>query len=540
MEPLAISNLLTSTTDEHVILEAVGRLRVALGAEAVLTDPDVVGEFRDPYTFKGWKEHRPYAVVQPASVEEVQATLLIANELRVPLWTNSQGRNNGYGGSGPMVDGSIVMNLRRMDRILEINEENAYAVVEPGVSFFDLEKAVRESGYKLQISCPDLGWGSVIGNTLEHGFGYTVYGDHAAAQCGMEVVLADGDVVRTGMGAMSNGKAWHVYKHGYGPDIDGLFTQSNFGVVTKMGVWLMPQPETYRSSWIRVKHDEDLRPLIDALRPLVLDGTVPNLPGIGHVIGEAAMRLPREDVWAGKGPVPLERYAQIAKRLDIGIWNMRAAQYGRQHIVDAQYAILQEAISRIPGAWIESRSYAGDANFDEIEPQDRVQGGRPILDLLEMIKWYGGEQGGHFVFSPIVPLTGEHVQRLDRIVRPIIHNSGLDCLLGMTLMPRSLAYICLVPFDTTDEEQTRGAFELCEVLVKTTAEAGYGEYRAHLKLMDVIGEQYDFNDHAFRRFNERIKAALDPNGILSPGKQGIWPISQAAGASDASTTNQES
>ena len=52
---------------------------------------------------------------------------------------------------------------------------------------------------------------------------------------------------------------------------------------------------------------------------------------------------------------------------------------------------------------------------------------------------------------------------------------------------------------------------------------GYGEYRAHVDFMDLIAEQYDFNDGAMSRFNARIKGALDPQGILSPGKQGIWP-----------------
>ena len=63
-----------------------------------------------------------------------------------------------------------------------------------------------------------------------------------AAQCGMEVVLANGEVMRTGMGAMPGNKSWHVYKRGLGPTPDQLFMQSNFGIVTKMGVWLMPEP----------------------------------------------------------------------------------------------------------------------------------------------------------------------------------------------------------------------------------------------------------------------------------------------------------
>jgi len=54
---------------------------------------------------------------------------------------------------------------------------------------------------------------------------------------------------------------------------------------------------------------------------------------------------------------------------------------------------------------------------------------------------------------------------------------------------------------------------------------GYGDYRAHISFMDHAAAMYDFNDHAMLRLNERVKDALDPNGILAPGKQGIWPKS---------------
>ena len=93
--------------------KALDALRAEVGAEHVLTREDAL-EFRDPYWYRGGPEFDASAVVQPSSVEEVQAVLRIANEYGVPIWTTSQGRNKGYGGSAPRVRGSVVVNLRRM------------------------------------------------------------------------------------------------------------------------------------------------------------------------------------------------------------------------------------------------------------------------------------------------------------------------------------------------------------------------------------------------------------------------------------------
>lgn len=208
-------NVLPPGVDKDAFQRALDGFRAAAGDDAVLVAPEQTAEFRDPYWFPGWDNYEASAVVQPRSTEEIVAIVRIANEHHVPLWVSSQGRNNGYGGSSPRVRGSVVVNLRRMDRVLEINGDSAYAVVEPGVSFQALYDAVRESGHPLWIDVPDLGWGSVIGNTTEYGVGYTPYGEHAATACGLEVVLPNGEIVRTGMGAISNGRAWHVYKHSY-------------------------------------------------------------------------------------------------------------------------------------------------------------------------------------------------------------------------------------------------------------------------------------------------------------------------------------
>lgn len=99
-----------------------------------------------------------------------------------------------------------------MNRIIEVNEDYAYAIVEPGVSFFDLYNYVQEKKLALWPSCPAIGWGSVLGNTLERGFGYTPNGEHSQQQCGMEVVLPNGETLRTGMGAMEGSKTFALFK----------------------------------------------------------------------------------------------------------------------------------------------------------------------------------------------------------------------------------------------------------------------------------------------------------------------------------------
>jgi 4-cresol dehydrogenase (hydroxylating) flavoprotein subunit len=83
--------------------------------------------------------------------------------------------------------------------------------------------------------------------------------------------------------------------------------------------------------------------------------------------------------------------------------------------------------------------------------------------------------------------------------------------------------VMMILYDKQSEEHRVRANRLCETLVVEAAKLGFGEYRAHLAYMDLIGEQYGYNDHALRRFVGTLKDAADPNGILSPGKQGIWP-----------------
>src|SRR4051812_18053643 len=95
---------------------ALSKFEAAVGAQGALVEPAQVAEFRDPFAFAAWTEFEPSAVLMPTTVEELQAILRIANEHKVPLWTSSQGRNNGYGGPAPRVRGAVALSLRRMNR----------------------------------------------------------------------------------------------------------------------------------------------------------------------------------------------------------------------------------------------------------------------------------------------------------------------------------------------------------------------------------------------------------------------------------------
>lgn len=501
---------------------AIAEMRAAIGADNVLTDPAAMADYGDPFAPPGeW--YRPGAVLLPGSVKEVQAVVAIANRHGTPLWTSSQGRNKGYGGGAPRLSGSFALSLRRMNRVIEVDEENCFAVVEPGVRFFDLYDHLRSIGSKLWMSVPDLGGGSVIGNALEYGLGYTPLGDHFGQHCGMEVVLANGELLRTGMGGMDNPRSWHVYPHGCGPTFDGLFGQSNFGIVTRMGVALMPAPEVYMPGWLTLDSEDQFGPFLDALRPLMIDGTIPNQPMIINAVCAASAFWQREHWYTGSDPIPEEVIDRIAQTPGFGRWVMRFALSGDAPVVEHNRRKVDAAFAAIPGCAITYEKYDG-RNLPTMEnPHHVVQAGIPSMALDQMTRWYGGENGGHIGFSCAVPIAAADGTAIRDLSRQHLNAASLDYGAAIIVTKRCMIHVALVVFDTENETQARAAYKAVKDMVPLAASQGYGEYRSHIDFMDLVADQYAFNDHAQRRLAEKIKDALDPNGILSPGKQGIWP-----------------
>lgn len=100
---------------------------------------------------------------------------------------------------------------------------------------------------------------------------------------------------------------------------------------------------------------------------------------------------------------------------------------------------------------------------------------------------------------------------------------GIDFIGDFVVGMREMHHIVCMVFDRTDDKQRKNAHDCIRALIKDAAEMGWGEYRTHLALMDQIAETYNFNDNALMKLNETIKDALDPKGIMAPGKNGVWP-----------------
>jgi len=520
--------------------KALQEFENVVGRDWIFTSDEDVDLYKDAYSpLWGEKDEiKASAAVAPNNTEEVQGVVEIANKYKVPIYPISTGKNLGYGGSAPVLSGSVVLDLKRMNRILEVNDQNHYVLVEPGVSYFDLYRHIEENGYDLMMDCPDPGWGSLIGNALDHGCGYTTtpFRDHFAAHCGMEVVLASGEVLRTGMGALPGAKTWQEYPYGYGPSVDGIFSQSNFGVVTKMGFWLQPKPEAFKKVTVNVYNREDIIPLVAIQSYLENAGLCMGLPDFGAPLLRNTAGTPQEvtaDLMAvlGRAGGPnLAQLSKFGKQNNIPYWNLELKYYGPTGVIDAQWAHAKAKFSEIKGAqFVEDKTYTLPFSDAEKEEIHKVSLGIPNLAIFFIgarTETNPDPDTGHLWFSPMIPRTGEAILEAQEFYGKTLYEHGIN-LPGYNVMPATYfrrTFMLLFGFpikhDLEVNKQTREAFRQ---IVKLSADRGWAEYRTAPAFMDDVMDTYSFNNNISRRFSETLKDAVDPNGIISAGRSGIWP-----------------
>ena len=181
-------------------------------------------------------------VIMPKTVEEVQKIVKLANQEKIPLVPMGGGLT--LSGLVIPVQGGIVVDMKRMDQILEINGLSRYALIEAGVTTGRLKAYLEEHYPDLQASIPDAPPSvTVAGNALIHGSGFLsqMYGNHGDMINGLEVILPNGEICKLGSCAVSD----YWFTRGPIPDFIGLFTSSfgTMGIVTKLSIKLFPKPK---------------------------------------------------------------------------------------------------------------------------------------------------------------------------------------------------------------------------------------------------------------------------------------------------------
>ncbi|RLA00072.1 MAG: oxidoreductase, partial [Gammaproteobacteria bacterium] len=274
-----------------------------------------------------------------------------------------------------------------------------------------------------------------------------------------------------------------------------------------------------RSCGINFENEEDLEQIIDILSPLKIAGLIPNAATIYNTVYEAALVSTKKQWQEGDGALPNKVIRKIMKELDLGFWNFRFALYGPDMMMDASWAAIKGAFSQIKGAKFFSKSFDKDTPIENV--RDKLQAGIPNLQEFGLLNWRGG--GGHLDFAPISPSTGKDAVIQYELARDRMNEYGFDYLGGFAIGWREMHHLVAPIFNRSDVDEKKRAKEVFGHLINDAAEAGYGEYRTHLSFMDQVASTYDFNDNAMMRFSERLKDSIDPNGIIAPGKQGIWP-----------------
>jgi (+)-pinoresinol hydroxylase len=197
--------------------------------------------------------------------------------------------------------------------------------------------------------------------------------------------------------------------------------------------------------------------------------------------------------------------------------------------VRAQLDYTRRRLLTIPGARFREGAFytfpiTAEQKASVRDPQDL---GIPTLETFSIgaRSNFAPATRGHLGFSPVIPMRGEDVIESQRVFQRVLQEFGTDVALlvfPQSYHPRTFVILCMfyVMPDAAHNEAVRRTFKR---LVEVAAEHGWGEYRTHTAFMDDCAAAYSFNDHALRKLQEKIKDAVDPNGILSAGRYGIWP-----------------
>jgi FAD/FMN-containing dehydrogenase len=454
--------------------ELLGRLAKIVGQDYVSDRPeDLYLYSRDP----GAQEpRRADCVVMPGTVSEVQQIVRLADQEKLALIPMGAGLT--LSALTVPVRGGIVLDMKRMDKVIEINEASRYAVIEAGVTQAALRAYLEKNHPHLQHSTPEAPpTATVVGNILIHGHGHLTprYGVNSQMVNGMEVVLANGEVCKLGSGSISPN--W--FSRDPLPDLMGLFLGwlGTTGIVTKLSIQLFPKP-AFRDLLNYVSDDAKLIPAIIAEFSQI--NLLENCFIITQEKPRWAQRIYYIIVVSGESQEEFEVTKKIHQRI--------FEKYKAEPVTE------EKAVSAL---------------------RERFLGVPPFAATAADFR-----KGGGFEYTgAILPI--EVIPQAWRSGIEIAHKYDLLYQLGIQLLPggHSVMLAYSYPFNRAIEEEAERARGALDETNRLTLELGGVVWKPELPAQKQILERMDANT---RKLMEKIKKTLDPNNIMNPGN---WEVS---------------
>jgi len=455
--------------------ELLSRLAEIVGQDYVSDRPEELYLYsRDP---GAQKPRRADCVVMPGTVDEVQRIVRLAN--REKLAITPMGAGLTLSALTVPVKGGIVLDMKRMDRIIEVNEASRYAVIEAGVTQAALRAYLEKNHPHLQHSTPESPpTATVAGNILIHGHGHLTprYGVNSQMVNGMEVVLPTGEVCKLGSGSVS--PKW--FSRDPLPDLMGLFLGwlGTTGIVTRLSIQLFPKP-AFRDLLLFVSDSVELIPeIISELSQINL---LENCFIITQERPKWAQRIYYIIVVSGESQEEFETKKELHNRIF------------QKHVDKVSPVNEEPALTPL---------------------RERFLGVPPFAATAADFR-----KGGGFEYTgAILPI--EVIPQAWRSGLEIAHKYAFMYQLGIQLLPggHSVMLAYSYPFKRAVEEEAERARGALDDTNRLTLELGGVVWKPELPAQKLILEKMDANT---RQLMDRIKKTLDPNGIMNPGN---WEV----------------
>ncbi len=437
----------------------------------------------------------PDVVVLPGSLEELRQVVCLADRQRLPVIPYIAGGN--IGGLAIPLHGGILLDLKRMDRILEVNDTDMYAVVEPGVTFGHikayLEKHHPGLVYTYAFSPPSTG---VITNAVLQGLDNLSFRYGAASHwvSGLEVLLASGDIVRIGSSALS--KTWQAVVPF--PELAGLFLgwQGTTGIITKMAVSLWPKPKHASSLSFQFM---DLAGAYEFIRVVSRTRIPDDLIGTSFALGKVSMEAMAHNK-ASLYPALQRQPGEPEFTMSLEVSGNTTGE------LDAKLKVLDEIFAgELKNIKMKKSPPAPSASARF--PMQTL----PVLSSGGGLTWVG-------CYGPLSRWL-ETVQRGCELQDK--YNISRSCYTRIMNEGHFVGLRWMLPFDKGDSEMVKRVTDLSMEQLEMVLDMGFIPYKTPVWAIDKIEQRIS---PEWLRLHRQVKDMLDPNNIFNPGRWGRPPV----------------